>query len=130
MMQSLFIKNNSYIVDITLTRKKTFEKMFGEAKNITYICGAQGAQKPHCWPKSEKGIRCESGTIPVAVYLGFRSGEFMFVAFFATGKILGRRNKRDESEDLPVHLDDWYLQDTGVNQNLFFQSLFLRRLRA
>ena len=26
------------------------------------------------WPKSEKGIRCESGTIPVAVYLGSRSG--------------------------------------------------------
>ena len=69
MMQSLFIKNNSYIVDITLTRKKTFEKMFGEAKNITYICGAQGAQKPHCWLMGEKGIRCESGTIPVAVYL-------------------------------------------------------------
>ena len=27
-----------------------------------------------CWPKSEKGIRCESGTIPVAVYLDFHSG--------------------------------------------------------
>ena len=52
----------------------------------------------------------------------------MFVAFFATGKILGRRNKRDESEDLPVHLDDWYLQDTGVNQNLFFQSLFFEKI--
>ena len=24
-----------------------------------------------CWPKGEKGIRCESGTIPVAVYLDF-----------------------------------------------------------
>ena len=48
-----------------------------------------------------------------------RSWEFMLVAFFATGKILGRRDKRDESEDLPVHLDDWYLQDTGVNQNCF-----------
>ena len=33
---------------------------------------------------------------------------------------LGRRDKRDESEDLPVHFYDWYLQDTGVNQNLFF----------
>ena len=52
----------------------------------------------------------------------------MFVAFFATGKILGRRNKRDESEDLPVHLDDWNLQDTGVNQNLFFQSLFFETI--
>ena len=48
----------------------------------------------------------------------------MFVAFFATGKILGRRNKRDESEDLPVHLDDWYLQDTGKNQNLFLIIVF------
>ena len=27
-----------------------------------------------CWSKSEKGIRCESGTIPVAVYLDFHSG--------------------------------------------------------
>ena len=71
-----------------------------------------------CWSKGEKGIRCESGTIPVAVYLDSIDG-VMFVAFFATGKILGRRNKRDESEDLPVHLDDWYLQDTGVNQNCF-----------
>ena len=52
----------------------------------------------------------------------------MFVAFFATGKILGRRNKRDESEDLPVHLYDWYLQDTGVNQNLFFQLLFFETI--
>ena len=25
-----------------------------------------------CWPKGEKGIRCESGTIPVAVYLDSR----------------------------------------------------------
>ena len=82
-----------------------------------------------CWLKGEKGIRCESGTIPVAVYLDSIQG-VMFVAFFATGKILGRRNKRDESEDLPVHLDDWYLQDTGVNQNLFFNHCFLKRLRT
>ena len=27
-----------------------------------------------CWSKGEKGIRCESGTIPVAVYLDFHSG--------------------------------------------------------
>jgi hypothetical protein len=72
----------------------------------------------------EKGIRCESGTIPVAVYLDSCQKESMFVAFLATGKnILGRRNKRDESEDLPVHFYDWYLQDTGVNQNLFFKII-------
>ena len=75
----------------------------------------------------EKGIRCESGTIPVAVYLDSSHG-VMFVAFFATGKILGRRNKRDESEDLPVHLDDWYLQDTGKNQNLFYNHCFFKTI--
>ena len=56
------------------------------------MCSAQGALKPHCWLTGEKGIRCESGTIPVAVYLDSSHG-VMFVAFFATGKILGRRNK-------------------------------------
>jgi hypothetical protein len=34
----------------------------------------------------EKGIRCESGTIPVAVYLDSCQKESMFVAFLATGK--------------------------------------------
>ena len=29
-----------------------------------------------CWPKSEKGIRCESGTIPVAVYSVSYLGSF------------------------------------------------------
>ena len=44
-------------------------ELFCNSKNSLYICSAQGAQTPRCWPKGEKGIRCESGTIPVAVYL-------------------------------------------------------------
>jgi hypothetical protein len=35
-----------YIIDITLPDKKYFKKIFGEIKNITYICNAQGARKP------------------------------------------------------------------------------------
>lgn len=37
-----------------------------------------------CWPKGEKGIRCESGTIPVAVYLNSVI-RVQFIAIFATG---------------------------------------------
>ena len=56
-------------------------------KRITYFCNAQGAQTPHCWPKGEKGIRCESGTIPVAVYPdSYSKEEFRLIAFFATGE--------------------------------------------
>ena len=51
-------------------------ELFCNSKNSLYICSAQGAQTPRCWPKGEKGIRCESGTIPVAVYLDFRHRSF------------------------------------------------------
>ena len=37
-----------------------------------------------CWSKGEKGIRCESGTIPVAVYLN-SAIRVWFIAIFATG---------------------------------------------
>ena len=82
---SLFSVFYFYIVDIRIKTQKNFKINFGDLKTIIYICSAQGAQKPHCWPKGEKGIRCESGTIPVAVYLDSIVG-VMFVAFFATGK--------------------------------------------
>ena len=65
-----------YIVDITTIVWNVSAFLFCSSKNITYICSAQGALKPHCWPKSEKGIRCESGTIPVAVYLDSTSRSF------------------------------------------------------
>ena len=69
-----------------------------------------------CWQTSEKGIRCESGTIPVAVYPDSYI-KSLVCCILCHWRKLGRRDKRDESEDLPVHLDDWYLQDTGKNQN-------------
>ena len=40
--------------------------------------------KATSWPKGEKGIRCESGTIPVAVYLN-SAIRVWFIAIFATG---------------------------------------------
>ena len=83
-----------------------------------------------CWLKSEKGIRCESGTIPVAVYPDSFMKSFGLLHSLPLAKSWEGATNGDESEDLPVHLDDWYLQDTGKNQNLFFNHCFLRRLRA
>ena len=42
------------------------------------------SHKATSWPKGEKGIRCESGTIPVAVYLN-SAFRVWFIAIFATG---------------------------------------------
>ena len=56
-----------------------------------------------CRPKGEKGIRCESGTIPVAVYL--YSIWSLACCILCHWRKLGRRNKRDKSEDLPLQTD-------------------------
>ena len=45
-----------YIKDITENLSKYISKSFGLIKISTYICSAQGASKPRCRPKGEKGI--------------------------------------------------------------------------
>jgi len=71
-----------------------------------------------CWPKGEKGIRCESGTIPVAVYLN-SAFRVWFIAIFATGNNWeGAINGMSQKTYLGA-FEGLYLQDTGVNQNCF-----------
>jgi len=74
--------------------------------------------KATSWPKGEKGIRCESGTIPVAVYLN-SAIRVWFIAIFATGNYWeGAINGMSQKTYLGA-LKGFYLQDTGVNQNCF-----------
>ena len=74
-----------YIKDIRFFTKKIFEINFCISKLSFTFAVHKELRGYVCWSKSEKGIRCESGTIPVAVYLDSIVG-VMFVAFFATGK--------------------------------------------
>ena len=54
--------------------KKQSQNCFAKSK-ISHTFAVHMELRCHfCWLKSEKGIRCESGTIPVAVYLDFHSG--------------------------------------------------------
>ena len=51
--------------------KKQSQNCFAKSK-ISHTFAVHMELRCHfCWLKSEKGIRCESGTIPVAVYLDF-----------------------------------------------------------
>ena len=53
--------------------KKQSQNCFAKSK-ISHTFAVHMELRCHfCWLKSEKGIRCESGTIPVAVYLDFHS---------------------------------------------------------
>ena len=79
--------------------------------------------KATSWPKGEKGIRCESGTIPVAVYLN-SAIRVWFIAIFATGNNWeGAINGMSQKTYLGA-LKGLYLQDTGVNQNCLVSLFF------
>jgi len=81
------------------------------------------SHKATSWPKGEKGIRCESGTIPVAVYLN-SAFRVWFIAIFATGNNWeGAINGMSQKTYLGA-FEGLYLQDTGVNQNCFLSLLF------
>ena len=58
-----------------------------------------------CRPKGEKGIRCESGTIPVAVYPDSFMKSFGLLQSLPLAKSWEGATNGDESEDLPVHLE-------------------------
>ena len=76
------------------------------------------SHKATSWLEGEKGIRCESGTIPVAVYLNSVI-RVQFIAIFATGNYWeGAINGMSQKTYLGA-LKGFYLQDTGVNQNCF-----------
>ena len=94
-----------YIVDISIRARKIFRNIVCRFKNNAYICSAQGAQKPRCWPTSEKGLRCESGTMPVAVYPDSCMKSFGLVHSLPLAKSWEGATNGDESEDLPVHLE-------------------------
>ena len=74
--------------------------------------------------KGEKGIRCESGTMPVAVSptprrpQGSHIQGVLLIVFFATGKP-GRHDERTSQKTCLCNLD-FGLQDYGLNRNAFY----------
>ena len=113
-----------YIIDITLVGEKIFCKIVW--RNQNYHIHLQ------CTRSSEatfagRRVKRESGANPeqfLLLCISTSIREVYVCCILCHWRKLGRRDKRDESEDLPVHLDDWYLQDTGVNQNLFLSLFF------
>ena len=80
--------------------------------------------KATSWPKGEKGIRCESGTIPVAVYLN-SAIRVWFIAIFATGNYWeGAIDEMSQKTYLGA-LKRLYLQDYGCESKLFSIIVFL-----
>ena len=81
------------------------------------------SHKATSWLEGEKGIRCESGTIPVAVYLNSVI-RVQFIAIFATGNYWeGAIDEMSQKTYLGA-LKRLYLQDTGVNQNCLVSLFF------
>ena len=76
-----------------------------------------------CRPKGEKGIRCESGTIPVAVYL--YSIWSLACCILCHWRKLGRRNKRDKSEDLPWCVERIIPAGYGYESKTVFFIVFI-----
>ena len=91
-------------------------------KNFSNFVIAHGALRDLASQK----VKRESGVNPeqcLLLWVPFRLCGTEFVALFATGEKLGRRDKRNKSEDLPVQYVDFMLAGLRVRiKAMFFLS--------